>query len=178
MQPRLIPVTGPGKRLDNVTGHVVHGPPYNPHLMIQPVSPPFVFKQFRYVMNGHYTGELFLSYQMDCQFRSAKTGKLTEQHGRWHFCNHIQAIKAYFDFEGKAKQAEYKCTFFRGTEGIDYEGRQIKVIPNAVWVASADGPGCTRRPLPFVQENSPCYETPGLAPKLQFLPRAIVTSEW
>ena len=110
MQPRInvIPFTGPGKRLDNVTGHIVHGPPYNPHLMIQPVSTPFVFKQFRYVMNGHYTGELFLSNEGDCQFRSARTGKLTERHGRWYFCNYIQAIKAYFDFEGKAKQAKYK----------------------------------------------------------------------
>ena len=153
MQPHLIPFTGPGKRLDNVTGHVVHGPPYNPHLMIQQISPPFVFKQFRYVMNGRYTGELFLSYTMECQFRSAKTGKLTEQHGRWHFCNHIQAIKVFFDFDGRPDLAKKKWTLFRGTEGMDYMGRQIKVIPNADWLPNADGLGFTRCPLPFVPES-------------------------
>ena len=135
----------------------------------QAVSTPFVFKQFRYVMNGHYTGELFLSDKGDCQFRSARTGKLTERHGRWYYCNFIQAIKAYFDFEGKAKQAQYKWTFFRGTEGIDYEGRQIKVIPNAEWVSTPDGTGCIRCPIKFVEENAPCYEIPGKAPVLQFI---------
>ena len=137
--------------------------------MIQPNSHPFVFKQFRYVMNGRYTGELFLSYQMDCQFRSALTGKLTQTHGSWHFCNCIQAITAFFDFEGRPDQAKYKWTFFRGTEGMDYMGRQIKVIPNADWVWNADGTGFTRWPVPYVEENSPDYVIPGKAPYLQFL---------
>ena len=165
MQPHPIPFTGGGRRLDNVTGHVVHGPPYNPHLMIQPVSSPFIVKQFRYVMNGHYTGELFLSCQMDCQFRSARTGKLTQQHGRWHFCNHIQAIKAYFDFDGRQDEANFKWVFFRGTEGVDYRGREISVVPIAEWVRSDDMNVLVRHDTPFVPPP------PVLPPHLTFVGR-------
>ena len=123
--------------------------------MIQPHSPPFVHRQFRYVMNGHYTGELFLSYQMDCQFRSALTGKLTQQHGRWHFCNHIQAIKAFYDFEESTEDAKLKWIFFRGTEGIDYAARQIKVVPTAEWKWNYEETAVVRSALPYPGDGIP-----------------------
>ena len=90
-------------------------PPYNPHLMIQPNSPPFVHRQFRYVINGKYTGEPFFFIQDGLLVPFIRTDKLSQSHGTWQYCRHVTAIKAFFDFEGRHDNAKLKRVFFRGT---------------------------------------------------------------
>ena len=102
--------------------------------LIQPDTTPFAYRQFRYFMNGGYTGELFLSANYKCQFRSSQTLQTTQDHGTWRFCNHIKGIVCHFDYAGRPDKARYKWTFFRGSEGIDYKCRQIYVYPVADWV--------------------------------------------
>ena len=94
-------IRDPVGRVETVAGHIVAAPPRSPLYLIQPYSPPFVYKQFRYWMDGVLTGELFLSCMMQCQFRSALTGYTTPYHGAWQFCRHVTAIKAYLDFDGR-----------------------------------------------------------------------------
>ena len=112
------PSRDPVGRLETVAGHIV-AQPRSPLYLIQPYSPPFVYKQFRYWMDGVLTGELFLSHTYECQFRSALTGYTTPFHGTWQFCQHVTGIKYYFDFEGRHDKAKLKWVFFRGTEGVD-----------------------------------------------------------
>ena len=141
----------------------------NPNLLIQPYSfDPFVYKQYRYFLDGKYAGELFLSYTFECQFRSADTGMISVQHGTWEYCSHIQAIMAYFDFEGSTQEAKFKWTFIRGTEGIDYAGRQIKVIPNAYWVWNYKATALVRRELPYPGDD-PLGFPPGLLSNITFV---------
>ena len=165
--------TGPGRRIETVAGHIVHSPPHNPNLMIQPHSPPFVYKQFRYMMDGKYAGELFLSYTFECQFRSTDTGMISVQHGTWEYCSHIQAIKAFFDFEGSTQEAKFKWTFFRGTEGIDYAGRQIKVIPTADWKWNYELTAIVRKELPYLGDDPLVFLPPGLIENIWFVPPSL-----
>ena len=111
----------------------------------------FDYKQFQYFMDGYYMGEFYLTVDMNCQFRPQRTGITSEPHGRWEYCTMIRAIKCKFDYAGDKKRAKYKWTFFRGRAGIDYLGRQIYVIPTAVWHKSATGVGAQRTEL----ETSP-----------------------
>ena len=99
--------------------------------LIQPDTTPFAYRQFRYFMNGAYTGELFLSADYKCQFRSAISDRLSAHHGNWPFCNHITGIVCHFDFAGREEKLCISGhSFFRGTEKIDYKCRQIYVDPN------------------------------------------------
>ena len=119
----------PVGRVETVAGHTV-APPRSPLYLIQPYSPPFVYKQFRYWMDGVLTGELFLSCMMQCQLRSARTGTTTPYHGTWQYCRQITAINAYCDFDGRQDEANFKWAFFRGTEGVDYMGPRNQCRPN------------------------------------------------
>ena len=114
-------------------------------------------------MDGVLTGELFLSSTMECRFRSARTSNTTPYRGAWQFCRRITAIKAYFDFDGRQDRANFKWTLFRGTEGVDYVGREICVFPIAEWVFNADMAGLVRHDTPFVPPP------PVLPPHLTFV---------
>ena len=140
----------------------------NPNLLIQPICyDPFVYKQYRYFVDGTYAGELFLSYHFECMCRSVDSGGDSIQHGKWEYCSHIQAIKAHYDFEGNTAEAKFKWIFFRGTEGIDYAGRQIRVIPNADWKWNNDETSIVRCALPFHGEIIPGIP-PGIFPAIHF----------
>ena len=140
----------------------------NPNLLIQPVSfDPFVYKQYRHFVDGQYTGELFFSYQFECMFRSIESGRVCVQHGRWEYCSHIQAIKAFYDFEESTEDAKLKWIFFRGTEGIDYAARQIRVVPTAEWKWNYDETHIVRSALPYPGDSIPGIP-PGLFPTVQF----------
>ena len=83
----------PVGRVETVAGHIVAAPPRSPLYLIQPYSPPFVYKKIRYWMNGSLTGELCLSHTYECQFHSALTGYTTPFHGAWQFCRRVAAIQ-------------------------------------------------------------------------------------
>ena len=140
----------------------------NPNYLIPPVCyDPFVYKQYRYFVDGKYAGELFFSYQVDCMFRSIESGAVSVQHGKWEYCSHIQAIMAFFDFEGSMQETKFKWRFIRGTEGIDYAGRQIIVIPNADWKWNTDETSIERCALPF-HGDIPTGMPPGIWQAIHF----------
>ena len=101
----------------------------NPNLLIQPYSSPFVYKQFRYMLDWKSAGELFLSYTFECQFRSTDTGMIFVQHGTWEYCSHIQAIMPYFDFEGSTQEAKFKWTFSGALKGLTMRADKSKSYP-------------------------------------------------
>ena len=107
---------------------------YSAFYLIQPDTTPFAYRQFRYFMNAEYTGELFLSADHKCQFRSALQDHENVDHGRWFYCKYIEGVVCQFDYANRPQLAKNKWTFFRGMEGIDYRMRQIYVIPVADWV--------------------------------------------
>ena len=145
----------------------------NPNYLIPPVCyDPFVYKQYRYFVDGKYAGELFFSYQVDCMFRSIESGAVSVQHGKWEYCSHIQAIMAFFDFEGSMQETKFKWRFIRGTEGIDYAGRQIKVIPNAYWVWNTKATALVRRELPYPGDD-PLGFPPGIFSTIVFVNPSI-----
>ena len=117
-------------RVETIAGHITQGPPHSQFYLIQPNASPFAYKQFRYFMNGKYTGEVFLTTTYECKFRSALTNITTPWHGKWGFCKHCRGIKAYFDVKGRPDNAIYRWTFLRGIEGVDYMGRDIQVYSN------------------------------------------------
>ena len=68
----------------------------------------------------------------------------------------------------KTGGSEVQVDIFRGIEGMDYAGREIKVIPNAGWVWNADGSGLVRMEILYLG-GAPAISPPGLAPVLHFL---------
>ena len=133
---------GPTNRLARVSLHVLQpAVAWRVQQDMDLLLPPgeeFLYKQFRYIMDGIYQGELRLSGDHRCHFNSARGGpRLDTFHGMWHYC-HNGGLKAYFDFGNRAHLAERKWTFLRGHIGIDYEGREIVVYPNGTWVMGAN----------------------------------------
>ena len=104
-----------------------------------PKGEEFLFKQFSYYINGEFMGELRLSVDHRCHFTRKRGGPhINTLHGRWDYCQYNGGLKAYFDFGNDARLAQGKWTFLRGHVGIDYEGREIVVIPNGTWVMGAN----------------------------------------
>ena len=134
---------GPTNRLARVSLHVLQpAVAWRVQQDMDLLLPPgeeFLYKQFRYYMDGIYQGELRLSGNHKCHFNSARGGRHIDTfHGRWHYCQYNGGLKAYFDFGNDARLAQHKWTFLRGHVGIDYEGREIVVIPNGTWVMGAN----------------------------------------
>ena len=122
---------GPTNRLARVSLHVLQpAVAWRVQQDMDLLLPPgeeFLYKQFRYIMDGIYQGELRLSGDHRCHFNSARGPPgLNTFHGRWHYC-HNGGLKAYFDFGNRAHLAERKWTFLRGNIGSDYECREIMV---------------------------------------------------
>ena len=100
----------------------------------QPPSPaPVTVLEYKYFMDGRYTGTLFLKQpRQQCAWCSARTDITTAWHGEWHTFPSNTTV-CIFNFEGRAHAITHTA-LFRDGRGNDYRGRAIQVVKINYWV--------------------------------------------
>ena len=63
-------------------------------------SLPVCVKQFRYIMNGMHTGDIFRHRGGRVQWHHKESGMQTPWHGEWFRTHDRSVIQAHFDFAG------------------------------------------------------------------------------